>query len=48
MSLFGLRVGSNDNDNDTVGVTMLLCKHVKLLDDSIVFDFLGKDSIRYN
>lgn len=47
---FALRVGNekSEDEADTVGVTSLRCEHVFLLgDNTIKFDFLGKDSIRY-
>uniref|UniRef100_A0A915EHW0 DNA topoisomerase 1 n=1 Tax=Ditylenchus dipsaci TaxID=166011 RepID=A0A915EHW0_9BILA len=51
-----LRAGNEkdtDEAADTVGCCSLRCEHVKLLEESdgqkfvVVFDFLGKDSIRY-
>lgn len=45
-----LRVGNEkgSDEADTVGCCSLRCEHVTLLPDHIVkFDFLGKDSIRY-
>lgn len=46
----GLRVGDEkDKDEaDTVGATTLRVEHVKLDKDRIDFDFLGKDSVRWN
>jgi len=47
---FALRVGGEkgDNDTDTVGVTSLRIEHIELLENNtIVLDFLGKDSVRY-
>ena len=46
----GIRVGNEtgEDDSDTFGATTLLCGHVKTkLNSHIVFDFLGKDSIRF-
>lgn len=46
-----LRVGNEKNDEeeaDTVGCCSLRVQHIELLADNIVkFDFLGKDSMRY-
>jgi DNA topoisomerase-1 len=45
-----LRVGNEKGDGsaDTVGVSSLKVKHLKLLDNNkLKLDFLGKDSIRY-
>ncbi|MCW4033669.1 MAG: DNA topoisomerase I [Candidatus Bathyarchaeota archaeon] len=45
-----IRVGDEkgDDEADTVGATTLRAKHVKFLDNgSVLFDFLGKDSIRF-
>jgi len=45
-----LRAGNEkgEDEADTVGCCSLRCEHVTLqLPDTIVFDFLGKDSIRY-
>ncbi|KAJ2802957.1 DNA topoisomerase 1, partial [Coemansia furcata] len=47
---FALRAGNEkgDDEADTVGCCSLRCEHVVLEPPSIVhFDFLGKDSIRY-
>ncbi|KAJ2865397.1 DNA topoisomerase 1 [Coemansia aciculifera] len=47
---FALRAGNEkgDDEADTVGCCSLRCEHVSLEPPSIVhFDFLGKDSIRY-
>ncbi|KAJ1727815.1 DNA topoisomerase 1, partial [Coemansia biformis] len=47
---FALRAGNEkgDDEADTVGCCSLRCEHVKLEAPNIVhFDFLGKDSIRY-
>jgi len=46
----GMRVGDekDEDEADTVGATTLRVEHVKRLDDqAIVFDFLGKDSVRW-
>lgn len=45
-----LRAGNEkgDDEADTVGCCSLRCEHVQLVEPcTIVFDFLGKDSIRY-
>lgn len=45
-----LRAGNEkgDDEADTVGCCSLRCEHVQLVEPNIVvFDFLGKDSIRY-
>lgn len=45
-----LRAGNekNDDEADTVGCCSLRCEHITLdRPDKLVFDFLGKDSIRY-
>jgi DNA topoisomerase-1 len=46
-----LRVGNEKDEEeeaDTVGCCSLRCEHIKLIEPNIVeFDFLGKDSIRY-
>jgi DNA topoisomerase-1 len=47
---YGVRVGGEKgtDEADTVGATTLRVEHVKLESpDSIIFDFLGKDSIRF-
>ncbi|KAJ2851740.1 DNA topoisomerase 1 [Coemansia brasiliensis] len=47
---FALRAGNEkgDDEADTVGCCSLRCEHIKLESPNIVhFDFLGKDSIRY-
>jgi len=48
---FGIRVGNekDEDEADTVGATTLLVGHVnvELMEDHIIFDFLGKDSIRF-
>nr|QBK88009.1 MAG: DNA topoisomerase I [Marseillevirus LCMAC202] len=46
----GIRVGNekDESETDTVGASTLRVEHVKLKDPNIViFDFLGKDSVRY-
>jgi DNA topoisomerase-1 len=47
---YGLRVGNekDESETDTVGASTLRVEHVKLMPpDIVIFDFLGKDSIRY-
>jgi DNA topoisomerase-1 len=47
----GIRVGGEkgDDEADTVGASTLRVEHVKLeAPDLIIFDFLGKDSIRFH
>jgi DNA topoisomerase I len=48
---FALRAGNEKNDAkeaDTVGCCSLRCEHVTLEPPkAVIFDFLGKDSIRY-
>jgi DNA topoisomerase-1 len=47
---FALRVGNEkaSDETDTVGVTSLRVEHIELKDNnSIILDFLGKDSVRY-
>ena len=48
---YGLRVGGEkdtDEEADTVGATTLRVEHVKLVKpDKVIFDFLGKDSIKF-
>ena len=47
---YGLRVGGekDEDETDTVGASTVRVEHIKLnAPDTIVFDFLGKDSIRY-
>ena len=47
---FALRVGNekSSDETDTVGVTSLRVEHIDLKDsNSIILDFLGKDSVRY-
>jgi len=45
----GMRVGDekDEDEADTVGATTLRVEHVKILEDRVEFDFLGKDSIRW-
>lgn len=44
-----LRIGNEkgDDEADTVGVTSLRLEHIKLNDNILTLDFLGKDSVRY-
>ena len=44
-----MRVGDEKDpeEADTVGATTLRKEHINLTDDSIEFDFLGKDSVRW-
>ncbi len=44
-----MRVGDekNEDEADTVGATTLRTKHIKITADQIEFDFLGKDSVRW-
>lgn len=44
-----MRVGDekDPDEADTVGATTLRKEHVKITEDSVEFDFLGKDSIRW-
>lgn len=47
---FGIRVGGEkgDDETDTVGASTLRVGHIKLSPPTkVIFDFLGKDSIRY-
>lgn len=47
---FALRVGGEKGDDtaDTVGVSTLRVEHIELLENNtIILDFLGKDSVRY-
>lgn len=47
---FALRVGNekSSDETDTVGVTSLRVEHIDLKEsNSIILDFLGKDSVRY-
>jgi DNA topoisomerase-1 len=45
----GMRVGDekDEDEADTVGATTLRVEHVKVFEDRIEFDFLGKDSVRW-
>lgn len=45
-----IRVGNekSDNEADTVGVSTLRVEHVKLYDNKLELNFLGKDSIPYH
>lgn len=45
----GIRVGDEKDEDyaDTVGASTLRKEHVTLKDNTIYFDFLGKDSVRY-
>lgn len=44
-----IRVGDEKGADtaDTVGATTLRVEHIKIEDQEVIFDFLGKDSIRY-
>jgi len=44
-----MRVGDekDPDEADTVGATTLRTEHIKLTDNAIKFDFLGKDSVRW-
>ncbi len=44
-----MRVGDekDEDEADTVGASTLRCEHVQIFDDHIEFDFLGKDSVRW-
>lgn len=44
-----MRVGDekDEDEADTVGATTLRVEHIKLRDSAIDFDFLGKDSVRW-
>lgn len=44
-----MRVGDekDEDEADTVGASTLRVEHVKFFDDHIEFDFLGKDSVRW-
>jgi len=50
ISQLAIRVGDEKSEDtaDTVGATSLRLEHVKINDTTIEFDFLGKDSVRYN
>jgi len=45
----GMRVGDekDEDEADTVGATTLRVEHVKIADESVEFDFLGKDSVKW-
>jgi len=45
----GIRVGNEkgEDETDTVGASTLRVEHVKIESGMLIFDFLGKDSIRY-
>ena len=45
----GMRVGDekDEDEADTVGATTLRVEHIKLLENKLEFDFLGKDSVRW-
>jgi DNA topoisomerase I len=45
----GMRVGDekDEDEADTVGATTLRVEHVKILQNRVEFDFLGKDSVRW-
>ena len=45
----GMRVGDekDEDEADTVGASTLRVEHVKFQTDRIIFDFLGKDSVRW-
>ena len=45
-----MRVGDekDEDEADTVGAITLRIEHVKIKDNKIEFDFLGKDSVRWN
>jgi len=45
----GMRVGDekDEDEADTVGATTLRVEHIKIFEDKIEFDFLGKDSVRW-
>lgn len=44
-----IRVGDEkgEDEADTVGASSLRVEHVEIKEDQVVFDFLGKDSVRY-
>ena len=44
-----MRVGDEKDpeEADTVGATTLRKEHIKITSDAIEFDFLGKDSVRW-
>lgn len=45
-----IRVGDEkgEDEADTVGASSLRVEHIKINEDTVEFDFLGKDSVRYN
>jgi len=49
ISKMSIRVGDEkgEDEADTVGATTLRVEHVKVDGTALVFDFLGKDSVRY-
>jgi len=49
IDVLGMRVGDekDDDEADTVGATTLRVEHIKLANNRIDFDFLGKDSVRW-
>ncbi len=49
ISKMSIRVGDEkgEDEADTVGATTLRVEHVKIDNTSVIFDFLGKDSVRY-
>jgi len=50
ISQLAIRVGDEKGEDraDTVGATSIRLEHIKINDNTVEFDFLGKDSIRYN
>jgi DNA topoisomerase I len=52
IDMFALRVGNEkdtDNEAETVGCCSLKFEHITLREpDRVIFDFLGKDSIRFD
>jgi len=49
IDVLGMRVGDekDEDEADTVGATTLRVEHIKINDNRIDFDFLGKDSVRW-
>jgi DNA topoisomerase I len=49
IDVLGMRVGDEKDEDevDTVGASTLRVEHVKVLGDKARFDFLGKDSVRW-
>lgn len=46
---FGIRFGSEDKDNDVVGVTQFTNKNIILKDNNMInIKFIGKDSVQYD